>query len=128
MTLRLQQYIDNKLPSVPRLKLTYPDLLRVSKQIKQNIFSNKCVIVENSNFVLNNMKYTLSRILYINFKGPLNDREHVRRLCKTKGCVTLKHLYKVTRKQEIKEKPPPPNLSVKIVYKTDIPDKRLSIS
>ena len=93
--LHLQKYIDNKLQKPTNCPLSITDLQRLAKLINNDIFTKKCKPINKKTFSLNNKMKIISRILYLNFIGPLTNVDRVMHLCKNKKCVTIDHLYKV---------------------------------
>lgn len=66
--------------------------------------TNECIIwkgyithnkIDYINFYFNGKKCALHRILYINFKGKLNDSDYLEFLCPNKGkCCNINHINK----------------------------------
>ena len=89
-------------------KLSYNDLVRISKYLNQTIFNNECSLwngyittIKNDdknsyiNFYFNGRKYALHRLLYINYIGELLDSEYIKFNCPNKGkCCNINHIYK----------------------------------
>jgi hypothetical protein len=88
-------------------KLSYNDLKRISKYLSTSIFTNECSIwngytsinKDNKNnyinFFFNKKKYSLQRLLYINYIDDL-DNEYLKYYCNNKGnCCCINHIYKV---------------------------------
>jgi hypothetical protein len=89
-------------------KLLYNDLKRISKYLTTSIFSNECsiwngyiTIIKNEpknsyiNFYYCGKKYSLHRLLYINYVGDLQDSEYIKFKCNNKGkCCNINHFYK----------------------------------
>lgn len=90
-------------------KFQYTDLKRISKKISKSIFNDKsCSLwkgyVTNANniskgvyinFYFRKNKYALHRLLYINYKGDLNDNEYIKYSCPNKGkCCNINHMIK----------------------------------
>lgn len=92
-------------------KLSYSDLKRVSKYLNSSIFKDECsiwtgyiTVIKNDekksyiNFYFNNKKYSLHRILYINYIGELLDSEYIKFYCVNKGkCCNINHFYKINK-------------------------------
>jgi len=89
-------------------KLSYNDLKRISKYLTKSIFTDECSIwngyistnKENNNnyinFFFNKKKYSLQRLLYINYIDEL-DNQYIKYNCNNKGnCCCIKHIYKVS--------------------------------
>lgn len=89
-------------------KLSYNDLVRISKYLNQSIFKNECSLwngyittIKNDdknsyiNFYFNGRKYALHRLLYLNYVGELLDSEYIKFNCPNKGkCCNINHIYK----------------------------------
>lgn len=89
-------------------KLSYNDLVRISKYLTKPIFTDECSIwngyittIKNDdknsyiNFYFNGRKYALHRLLYINYIGELLDSEYIKFNCPNKGkCCNINHIYK----------------------------------
>lgn len=98
-------------------KLSYSDLKRISKYLTNSIFNDECslwngyiTIIKNDeknsyiNFYYNGKKYSIHRLLYINFVGALADTEYIKFKCINKGrCCNVNHFYKLN--EDILEKP-----------------------
>ncbi len=86
-------------------KLSYNDLLRISKYLSSSIFNDECslwngYILEQKNiyinFYFNKKKYALHRLLYINYINDLDDFEYIKYTCDNKGiCCNVNHMYKI---------------------------------
>lgn len=105
----LDELIKKQLKIVPTNKLSYQDIKRLSKYIKNSIFDeNNCSLwngyVANTdneskgiyiNFYYHGKKIALHRILYVNFVGPLTENEYLKFSCENKGkCCNIKHIQK----------------------------------
>ncbi len=89
-------------------KLQFGDIKRISKYLKESIFSDKCSIwggyITNVNkdnkgtyinFYFKEKKVALHRLLYLNFIGELNDNEYLKFSCPNKGkCCNIHHFSK----------------------------------
>ena len=96
------------------MRLSYNDLKRISKYLITTIFNNNdCCIwngylstIKNNkhnyiNFFFNKKKYSLQRLLYINYIDDLNNNEYIKYNCDNKGsCCNINHIYKVNDKQK----------------------------
>ena len=96
------------------MRLSYNDLKRISKYLITSIFNNsECCIwngylstIKNNkhnyiNFFFNKKKYSLQRLLYINYIDDLNNNEYIKYNCDNKGsCCNINHIYKVNDKQK----------------------------
>ena len=96
------------------MRLSYNDLKRISKYLITSIFNNNdCCIwngylstIKNNkhnyiNFFFNKKKYSLQRLLYINYIDDLNNNEYIKYNCDNKGsCCNINHIYKVNDKQK----------------------------
>jgi hypothetical protein len=107
----LSELVSNQIKKMDSTKkLSYSDLLRVSKYLNKSIFNtNECIIwngyITNHdkkdkgmyiNFYFRQKKYALHRLLYINFKGPLFDDEYLKFTCSNKGiCCNINHFHKI---------------------------------
>jgi hypothetical protein len=106
----LSELLSHQLKKVDTCKkLTYSDMVRVSKYLKKSIFNNECVLWEGYitnymnkskgiyvNFYFRQKKYALHRLLYLNFIGPLDDDEYLKFTCNNKGiCCNINHIMKI---------------------------------
>ena len=97
-------------------KLSYSDLKRISKYLTNSIFGDECslwngyiTIIKNDdknsyiNFYYNGKKYSIHRLLYINFIGILSDTEYIKFKCSNKGkCCNINHFYKLNEDVDMK--------------------------
>ena len=110
----LKKLNKNQLKNInPEYKLNNSDLNRVSKNLNDDIFSDKCCIwqgyITNNNndrakyinFYFNKKKIALHRLLYINYVGKLQKNEYIKFSCNNKGkCCNLNHFKKVDKKKK----------------------------
>jgi hypothetical protein len=85
-------------------KFSLSDIKRLNKHIKDDIFGDKCVIWEGAfvnsnkkdyiNFFLNGKKFSLNRLLYINYKDKLKSNEYLKYSCNNNLCCTINHIKK----------------------------------
>lgn len=99
-------------------KLMYNDLKRISKYLITSIFNNECSLwngyvtiinkdIKNSyiNFYYCGKKYSLHRLLYINYIGDLQDSEYIKFKCNNKGrCCNINHFYKNNKNEDNESK------------------------
>jgi hypothetical protein len=112
----LIELINNQKKSVTlNKKLIYSDLKRISKYLSKGIFDNECSLwsgyittIKNDekksyiNFYYNGKKYSLHRLLYINYVGMIEDSEYIKFNCINKGkCCNINHFYKIKTDTEI---------------------------
>ncbi len=105
----LLDLISNQVKNVPtEKKLSYSDLIRISKNLNSSIFGNQCAIwtgyvtsIKHDernvyiNFYFNGKKYALHRLLYVNYIGELHESEYIKFNCVNKGrCCNINHIYK----------------------------------
>lgn len=97
-------------------KLSFQDIKRIVKFIPKSIFLDTCscwngyITNKNNskkgtyiNFYFNKKKKALHRILFINYKGELNENEYIRYKCKNKGfCCSLNCMYKISIQKDNK--------------------------
>ena len=106
----LIELIENQKKNITNVKkLTYNDFKRISKYLTTSIFNSNCSIwngyittIKNNNtslyinFYYNGKKYSLHRLLYINYVGELLDSEYIKFSCPNKGkCCNINHFYKI---------------------------------
>ncbi len=106
-----KELINNQLSDVDKnLKMSLRDIIRLSKHLDKSIFDeNECSIWEGYithnrpndhgtpyvNFYFKNKKVNLHRLLYVNFKGPLQKNEYIKFICDNRGtCCNINHLIK----------------------------------
>ena len=91
------------------MRLSFNDLKRITKYLTSSIFhENNCCLwngyvttLKNNkhnyiNFFFNKKKYSLQRLLYINYIGDLYHNEYIKYKCPFKGnCCNINHFYKV---------------------------------
>lgn len=100
-------------------KLSYNDLKRISNNVSTSLFDTECcswkgyITTINKydedakehayiNFFHNKKKFSLHRLLYINYIGELDKSEYIKFSCENKGkCCNINHFYKA--KQDNKE-------------------------
>ena len=94
-------------------RLTCPsDKLLSEKDLKRIInrtggiinTNNECILwngyithnkIDYINFYFNGKKCALHRLLYVNFKGKLNDNDYLEFICSNKGkCCNINHIVK----------------------------------
>jgi hypothetical protein len=110
----LENLIKNQIANIELdKKFTLSDIKRVANNLPYDIFGDECSIWEGSiiktnnkeyiSFYINNKKYSLHRILYINYINSLEPTEYLKYTCPNKGkCCTLKHFYKVNKETKPK--------------------------
>ena len=107
----LSELLSSQLKKVDNFKkLSYNDLVRISKHLKSTIFnSNDCVLWDGYitnlnnkskgvyvNFYFKQKKFALHRLLYLNFIGNLSDDEYLKFSCPNKGvCCNINHFSKL---------------------------------
>ena len=102
--------------------LNYRDLNRLVKHIETSIFSNECciwkgyIIQRNDKFYINffykGNKINLSRLLYHNFVGKLDDSEYIRNNCENGGkCCNVNHYIKYISENDINNELSDDNIS-----------------
>jgi len=106
-----KELINNQLSDIDKnLKMSLRDIIRLSKHLDKSIFDeNECSIWKGYithnrlndygspyiNFYFKNKKVNLHRLLYINFKGPLQKNEYIKFICDNRGtCCNINHLIK----------------------------------
>lgn len=114
----LIELIQNQKKSVTMTKkLVYSDLKRISKYLSKGIFDDTCslwsgyiTMIKNDdkksyiNFYYNGKKYSLHRLLYINYIGNLEDSEYIKFNCANKGkCCNINHFYKIKMDDNIQD-------------------------
>ena len=123
----------------PEKKLSYSDLIRISKYLNNSIFDNKCAIwsgyvtsIKNDdknvyiNFYFNGKKYALHRLLYVNFVGELCDSEYIKFNCENKGrCCNINHIYKNNKDNIISPRIEPTKQETKEILNTIVVDFNL---
>ena len=102
----LIELLENQKKNLPYdKKLLYNDLKRISKKLSFSIFNDECslwngyIIYSKNiyiNFYFNKKKYSLNRLLYINYIDDLDDSEYIKYSCNNKGiCCNINHMYKI---------------------------------
>lgn len=113
----ISKFITNQLPDVEeQYKLKPKDFQKISKNIDTDIFEKgKCTLWHGVlcnkdkpkkgiyiNYYFNRKKTTLHRLLFINFVGPLDDKEYLKFKCSNKGqCCNINCLEKAKFKKNI---------------------------
>ena len=108
----LKELIKSQIKNIPSSrKLSYRDLTRIVRQINNSIFDdNSCCLwngyVTNSkpdknhkgayvNFYFKKRKVALHRLLFENFKEPIDDDGYLKYTCENKGkCCNVNHMVK----------------------------------
>jgi hypothetical protein len=113
-----RQCLDCQRACPDHKKLSEKDIKRIINKTG-GLFNdtNECIIwtgyithnkINYINFYFNGAKCALHRLLYINFKGCLNENDYLEFTCENKGvCCNINHIKK---KKKIKKK------NVNIVY------------
>lgn len=101
---QMLQYQKKGLPYKQRLDLD--DIKRIVDNIETSPFADECCIwngyVTNNNdkckyinFYFKHRKIALHRLMYINYNGPLDDKNYLKFTCLNKGvCCNIKHIEK----------------------------------
>ena len=91
------------------MRFSFNDLKRISKYLNTSIFNTtECCIwngyistIKNNkhnyiNFFFNKKKFSLQRLLYINYVDNLYNNEYIKYNCNNKGsCCNINHIYKI---------------------------------
>ena len=96
-------------------KLSYNDLKRISNNVSTSLFDTECCLWKGYittinkydedakehayiNFFYNKKKFSLHRLLYINYIGELDKSEYIKFSCENKGkCCNINHFYKANQ-------------------------------
>jgi len=111
----LVELINNQNDEIENKKrLDVKSLQRISRNIEDSIFGDKCVIwqgyityiestnVHYVNFFFNGKKHALHRLLYLNFIGDVKSNEYLKYSCPNKGkCCNINHIYKINSKKTL---------------------------
>ena len=111
----LVELINNQNEGIEnKKKLDVKSLQRISRNIEDSIFGDKCIIwqgyityiestnVHYINFFFNGKKHALHRLLYLNFIGDLKSNEYLKYSCPNKGkCCNINHIYKINSKKTL---------------------------
>ena len=111
----LVELINNQLDDIEnKKKLDVKSLQRISRNIEDSLFGDKCVIwqgyityiestnVHYVNFFFNGKKHALHRLLYLNFIGDVKSNEYLKYSCPNKGkCCNINHIYKINSKKTL---------------------------
>ena len=100
-------------------KLSYNDLKRISNNVSTSLFDLECcswkgyITTINKqddedanehayiNFFYNKKKFSLHRLLYINYIGELDKSEYIKFSCENKGkCCNINHFYKILKNDD----------------------------
>ncbi len=106
----LKELLSKQLKNIcPSKKLSYGDIIRISKFLNVSIFDNeKCslwsgyITNENNkskgtyiNFYFNKKKIALHRLLFINYVDDISNDEYIKFSCDNKGkCCNINHMNK----------------------------------
>ena len=105
----LNELIKNQRKNIPNEVLfNYKDLNRIANNIDKSIFGNECSIwkgfihhYKNNyyiNFFFKGSKKNLSRLLYYNFVGNIDNYEYIKNICENVGkCCNITHYKKCTK-------------------------------
>ena len=111
----LVELINNQIEDVDnKKKLDVRSLQRISRNIDDSIFGDKCVIwqgyityiestnVHYINFFFDGKKHALHRLLYLNFIGDVKSNEYLKYSCSNKGkCCNINHIFKINSKKTL---------------------------
>jgi hypothetical protein len=111
----LVELINNQIDDIDnKKKLDVRSLQRISRNIDNSIFGDKCVIwqgyityiestnVHYVNFFFDGKKHALHRLLYLNFIGDVKANEYLKYSCNNKGkCCNINHIYKINSKKTL---------------------------
>tara|TARA_X000000950_G_C13492601_1_gene488405 strand:- start:12 stop:506 length:495 start_codon:yes stop_codon:yes gene_type:complete len=111
----LVELINNQIDNIDnKKKLDVRSLQRISRNIDDSIFGDKCVIwqgyityiestkVHYVNFFFDGKKHALHRLLYLNFIGDVKANEYLKYSCNNKGkCCNINHIYKINSKKTL---------------------------
>ena len=111
----LVELINNQIDDIDnKKKLDVRSLQRISRNIDNSIFGDKCVIwqgyityiestnVHYINFFFDGKKQALHRLLYLNFIGDVKANEYLKYNCNNKGkCCNVNHIYKINSKKTL---------------------------
>lgn len=113
----LKELLIKQLKNIsPSKKLSYNDIIRISKFLNVSIFDKeKCSLwngyVTNEknktkgtyiNFYFNKKKIALHRLLYINYIGDISNEEYIKYSCENKGkCCNINHMKKYTYNKNV---------------------------
>ena len=111
----LVELINNQIDNINnKKKLDIKSLQRISRNIDDSIFGDKCVIwqgyityiestnVHYVNFFFDGKKHALHRLLYLNFIGDVKANEYLKYSCANKGkCCNINHIYKINSKKTL---------------------------
>ena len=111
----LVELINNQIDNIDnKKKLDIKSLQRISRNIDDSIFGDKCVIwqgyityiestnVHYVNFFFDGKKHALHRLLYLNFIGDVKANEYLKYSCENKGkCCNINHIYKINSKKTL---------------------------
>lgn len=117
---RVRELMKKQRHDVPfNKKFRYEDILRIIKYTNLSIFDSElCCIwsgyITNKDepkkgtyinfYFKNKKKVALHRLLYINFKGELNDNDYIKYSCENKGkCCNINHMIRFEYKLDKQE-------------------------
>lgn len=108
----LKELLTKQLKNIsPSKKLSYGDIIRISKFLNISIFDKQRCSLWNGyvtneknktkgtyiNFYFNKKKIALHRLLYINYIGDISNEEYIKFSCEHKGkCCNINHMKKYT--------------------------------
>ena len=101
----LTELISRQRKNIPQpVLLGFKDLNRIINNIDKSIFDNECTIwkgfihsYKNNhyiNFFYKGSKKNLSRLLYYNFVGKIDEIEYIKNICKNGKCCNINHYQK----------------------------------
>lgn len=125
----MEELIQNQREYIPsQYKLRLEDISRISCYVTASLFQDDCCewkgfLNEKNlyiNFFFNKKKMSLTRLLYINYIGDLEQNEYITNSCGNKGkCCCINHIVKKNKGKKLKKilkKPVVPRLSGKICF------------
>jgi hypothetical protein len=108
----VDEMINKQLKNINILeKLTFKELLRITKNINTSLFGKHCCLWEGYyiekknkkyiNFFFHRKKRLLKRLLYVNFIGKLNNTNYIRTTCGNDLCCNINHIIMINNNTNI---------------------------
>ena len=100
---RLKELINNQLSNIDdKDLLSWSDMGRIVKYTDKSIFGNQCCLwqgyitynkIKYVNFFFRNRKRSINRLLYINYKGDLDESVYLNHTCNNpSNCININHI------------------------------------
>lgn len=95
----LRKLVERQNEIVSWNRLSFHDLLKLSRLMDNNFLTHKCCIFNKNsspsacmNFTMSTGTFSIRRVLYENYVGPTGDYQKLYATCGNHRCCNVKHL------------------------------------